>query len=235
MEFVSLASSSKGNCYILNDSRTRIMLEAGLSEREIKKRMHAAGAGNLADISAVLISHEHKDHSKSAVKLLDDGISVYASEGTAAGIGDDRIEAVKSKELFKIGTFDILPFDTFHNTPEPLGFLIQSRFTGERMLFAIDTVNLVYIIPGLDYIAIECNYVKSELERHTKLNEKVREHIKNTHLELGMLLKYLKKLDLSKVKKVYLMHLSTSNSSESKILQAFSSEFPALDVEICSA
>lgn len=235
MEFVSLASSSAGNCYILSDGATKIMLEAGLSEREIKRRMHDADLGRLADISAVLITHGHKDHSRAAVSLLNDGMKLYASEGTAAEIGDERLDIVRAKEPFGIGSFDVLPFDTFHNTSEPLGFLIRSRATGEKLLFAIDTVNLPYIVPGLDYIAVECNYVASVLAGHTSLNEKVRGHIMNTHFELGMLLKYLKKLDLSKVKKIYLLHLSAAHSNEALILQAFNDDFPMLDVEICAA
>lgn len=235
MEFVSLASSSAGNCYILSDGTEKIMLEAGLSEREIKKRIHEADLGKLADISAVLITHEHKDHSRAAVRLLNNGMKLYASEGTAYGIGDERIDIIRAKEPFDVGSFEVMPFDTFHNTPEPLGFLIRSRRTGERLLFAVDTVNLAYIIPKLDYIAIECNYAASMLARHTALNEKVRGHIINTHFELGAVIRYLKKLDLSRVKKIYLLHLSASNANEAVFLQAFGDEFPALDVEICAA
>ena len=233
MHFTSLASSSKGNCYIVSDGTTGLMLEAGLAEREIKKRVKAAGCGKLSDISGVLITHSHKDHSRACRQLLDNGMTVYTSQGTADEIGDERLEVVKHGELFSVGSFDIMPFDTFHNTREPLGYLIRSRRTREKLLFAIDTVNMCYIVPGLDYIAIECNYAAAELEKHTKLHDKVREHIMNTHLELGVLLKYLKKLDLSKVKKIYLMHLSGSHSSEAGILQAFAGAFPGLCVEIC--
>lgn len=232
MNFVSLASSSKGNCYVLSDGSTSIMLEAGLSDKDIKKRMLAKGL-KLSDMAAVLITHGHKDHSKACVKLLDSGMTVYASNGTADEVGDDRIETVAHMEAFRVGSFDVLAFDTFHNTKEPLGWLIRSRRTGEKLLFAIDTVNMVYIVPGLDYIAIECNYVAAELARHTKLHEKVKEHIVNTHLELDVLVTYLKKLDLSKVKRVYLLHLSSSHSNEATILQAFKTVFPKISVEIC--
>lgn len=232
MNFVSLASSSKGNCYVLNDGKTSIMLEAGMSDRDIKKRMLSKGL-KLSDMAAVLITHGHKDHSKACGKLLDSGMTVYASCGTAEEVGEDRIETVTHGELFRVGTFDILAFDTFHNTREPLGWLIQSRITKEKLLFAIDTVNMVYIVPKLDYIAIECNYVASELARHTHLHEKVKEHIVNTHMELGVLIRYLKKLDLSNVKRVYLMHLSASHSNEAMILQTFAETFPETVIEIC--
>lgn len=233
MRFISLASSSKGNCYIVSDGSTQLMIEAGISEREIKKRIAAAGCGKLSEISAALITHSHKDHSRACRQLLDNGMTVYASQGTADEIGDERPEIVKHGELFRVGSFDIMPFNTFHNTREPLGYLIKSRRTREKLLFAIDTVNMYCIVPELDYIAIECNYIESKLAGCTKLHDKVREHIANTHLELGTLLRYMKKLDLSKVKKVYLTHLSGSHSSEAGILQAFAEQFPELCVEIC--
>jgi phosphoribosyl 1,2-cyclic phosphodiesterase len=234
MDFVSLASSSKGNCYILSDGTTRIMIECGLSEREIKKRLHAANICALSDISAVLISHEHKDHSKSASQMLNTGISVYTSEGTADALCDKRFDIISAREEFSVGTFDILPFETYHNAAEPLGFLIRSRSTGERFLFAIDTVNMPYIVPNLDYIAIECNYVASELARHTQIVERVKKHVENAHFELSMVTKYLSKLDLSGVRQIWLMHLSATHSNEAVILQTFQEQFPHINIEICA-
>ena len=61
MIFTPLASSSHGNCYIVSDSTTTVLLECGIPFRRIKK-----GLGfDLSNIRACLVSHEHKDHSKS--------------------------------------------------------------------------------------------------------------------------------------------------------------------------
>jgi len=77
-----LASGSRGNSTIVSSSRTRILVDAGLSCRELFKRMHAVGE-NPATLDAILITHEHQDHvqgvSVTARKL---GIPVYFTEPT---------------------------------------------------------------------------------------------------------------------------------------------------------
>ena len=65
MTFTSLASSSRGNAYVVSDGETTLLLECGLSFRELQKRL---GYG-VADITACLVSHEHQDHAKAAAQL----------------------------------------------------------------------------------------------------------------------------------------------------------------------
>ena len=77
-----LASGSKGNCTVLSSSRTRILVDAGLSCREIFKRMAAAGE-DPHTLDAILITHEHQDHVQGlAVTARKLGIPVYFTEPT---------------------------------------------------------------------------------------------------------------------------------------------------------
>src|SRR5271170_6055242 len=82
MRMTVLASGSKGNCMVVSSSRTRILVDAGLSCRELFKRMRAAGE-DPATLDAILITHEHQDHvhglAATARKL---GIPVYFTEAT---------------------------------------------------------------------------------------------------------------------------------------------------------
>jgi phosphoribosyl 1,2-cyclic phosphodiesterase len=77
-----LASGSRGNSTLVSSSRTRILVDAGLSCRELFKRMKAAGE-DPTTLDAILITHEHQDHvqgvSVTARKL---GIPVYFTEPT---------------------------------------------------------------------------------------------------------------------------------------------------------
>jgi phosphoribosyl 1,2-cyclic phosphodiesterase len=77
-----LASGSKGNSAVVSSTRTRILVDAGMSCREILKRMQAAGE-DPGTLDAILITHEHQDHvqglSVTARKL---GIPVYFTEAT---------------------------------------------------------------------------------------------------------------------------------------------------------
>lgn len=230
MTFTSLASSSKGNAYVVSDGETTLLLECGLTIKELKKRL----GYNLAGITACLVSHEHNDHSKSVSQLLKLGIPVYMSEGTAISHKDDMglAKLVKASVSFEIGEFWIYPFNVFHNTAEPLGWIIHDKRTNETLLFAIDTVNMNIIAKNLDYIAIECNF-QNELLEKGNAPVLLTERIKRSHFELEKLIRYLKKLDLNKVQRIWLMHLSNKYTDESSILKRFGEEFPFIDVEIC--
>lgn len=81
------------------------------------------------------------------------------------------------------GTLDVLPFATFHDAAEPFGFLIRSRVDGEKLVFATDTVNLAYEFPGVNIVALECNYDDEILCRASRLPEKVRHRIRNSHIQ----------------------------------------------------
>ena len=210
MRFTALASSSAGNAYIVDDSETRILIECGISHRKLKQ----LSGFSLSQFAACLVSHEHKDHSKAVRELIKDGMQIYMSEGTADALETEGVSIVSALEQFNVGSLDIVPFTTFHDAAEPLGFLIKSRVDGDVLAFATDTVNLRYKFPGLNILAIEANYDKAILERCEKMPEKVRKRIQNSHMEIDTLCDYLKTLDLSNIRNVHLLHLSDATSHE---------------------
>ena len=82
MRMTVLASGSKGNSTVVATSRTRILVDAGLSCREILRRMHAAGE-DPRSLDAILITHEHQDHVQGVAVLARKlGIPVYFTEMT---------------------------------------------------------------------------------------------------------------------------------------------------------
>jgi phosphoribosyl 1,2-cyclic phosphodiesterase len=82
VRFTVLASGSKGNCTVVSGGRTRILVDAGLSCRELFKRMKLAGEDPAA-LDAILVTHEHQDHVNGlAVTARKLGIPVYFTEGT---------------------------------------------------------------------------------------------------------------------------------------------------------
>lgn len=215
MTFTSLASSSRGNCYVVSDGETAILLECGISFRRIKK-----GLGfDLSAIRACLVSHEHKDHAKSVMDLIKSGVEVFASEGTAEALDCTLITPVEAGAQFHVGSLEIMPFRTWHDAEEPLGFLIYSRVDGERLVFATDTVNLGHTFPGVNLLALEANYDKDILSRCEKMPEKVRYRVTNSHMEIGTLCQYLETLDLSACRTLYLLHLSNAASNEENFIE----------------
>lgn len=210
MRFTALASSSHGNAYIVDDQETRILLECGVSHRKLKQ----LSGFSLNQFAACLVSHEHKDHAKAVGELIKDGMTIYMSEGTADVLETDGVSLCAAMEQFNVGSLDIVPFTTFHDAAEPLGFLIKSRMDADVLAFATDTVNLRYRFPGLNILAIEANYDKAILERCEKMPEKVRKRITNSHMEIDTLCEYLRGLDLSACREIHLLHLSDATSHE---------------------
>ena len=222
MKFEALASSSSGNAYIVSDKDTRILLECGVSHKNLQK----LSGFSLSEFQACLVSHEHKDHAKSVDELISRGMPVYMSQGTAEALETDTVTLIEAMEQFNVGSFDIVPFTTFHDAREPLGFLIKSRVDGDVLAFATDTVNLRYKFPGLNILAIEANYDKSILERCERMPEKVRYRITNSHMEIDTLCDYLRSLDLSECREIHLLHLSDATSHEGHFINKVARAVP---------
>lgn len=222
MKFEALASSSSGNAYIVADEQTKILLECGIPHKKLQK----LSGFSLSEFKACLVTHEHKDHAKSVQELINRGMDVYMSYGTAQALETDLAKLIEDMEQFNIGSLDIVPFTTYHDAKEPLGFLIKSRIDGDVLAFATDTVNLRYQFPGLNILAIEANYDKTILAKCEKLPEKVRHRIENSHMEIDTLCDYLRSLDLSVCREIHLLHLSDATSHEEKFINKVKKAVP---------
>ena len=230
IKFQALASSSAGNAYVVSDEDTRILLECGVSHTKLQK----LSGFSLSEFQACLVSHEHKDHAKAVADLISRGMAVYMSPGTADALETDGVELIEHMEQFTVGSLDIVPFTTFHDAAEPLGFLIKSRVDGDVLAFATDTVNLRYQFPGLNILAIEANYDKAILERCEKMPEKVRYRITNSHMEIDTLCDYLRSLDLSQCREIHLLHLSDATSHEGHFINKVARAVPkGIEITAC--
>ena len=214
MIFKSLASSSHGNAYTVDDGETRILIECGISYKNLQK----LSGFSLSEFKACLVSHEHNDHAKSVQDLIERGMDVYMSFGTAEALEVEHAQIIEAMEQFRVGSLDIVPFSVFHDAKEPLGFLIKSREDGDILAFATDTVNLRYKFPGLNILAIEANFDRTVLERSEKLPEKTKDRITKTHMEIDVLCDYLRSLDLSECREIHLLHLSDAMSREREFI-----------------
>lgn len=228
MIFQSFASSSEGNAYLVSDGMTNILIECGITY----KKLQEACDFKLTSLHGVLVSHEHKDHSKCVEQLLKSGIPVYLSQGTARALELpekllDLATEMAAGEQFTVGTIDIMPFSTFHDAQEPLGFVMQSQVDGDIFAFATDTVNLPYNFPGVSILAVEANFQTSILERCERMPEKTRHRIANTHMEIDKLCECLRRMDLSRCREIYLLHLSSATSHEGQFIHKVERAVPA--------
>jgi phosphoribosyl 1,2-cyclic phosphodiesterase len=212
MDIKILGSSSKGNCYLLDDGSTKIMLECGVRFKDIQRGFDFA----LSDIEGCLITHEHGDHIKSLPDVLKAGVNCYMSPGTAdaTGVTHHRIKRVKMKDPFHIGTWKVLPFDVEHDVAEPTGYLLASKY-GHKVLFLTDTYYCRYRFNGITHLLLECNYSLPILDANIEMGitpRGMRKRLLKSHFSLENVIEFLKVNDLSKIEEIYLLHLSDSNS-----------------------
>lgn len=219
MKLKVLASGSKGNCYLIQGDNETIILECGIRYKQILEGLDF----NLENVVGCLVTHEHKDHSKSIEDLNKNGIDVYASKGTfiSLGIEHHRAKVIESEKLFKVGNFTIMPFETKHDAKEPLGFLINHKEIG-NLLFITDSYYCEYNFNNLNHILVECNYSKNILDENIEngvIPVSLRNRIVKSHFELNNVIDFLKSNDLSQVKNLLLIHLSSANSDSDYFIQ----------------
>lgn len=214
MKLTILGSSSSGNCYILHNDTEALIIELGVSFTDVK----VALKGKISKVTAAIVTHGHKDHSKYINACLDSAIPVYMSEGTYK-TSDIKINKepniIKALEQFKVGNFTILPFDTQHDCDEPLGFLIEHEQCG-KVLFATDTYYLKYKFSGLNNILIEANYdidILNEMTSIGEVHQVVRKRTVQSHMSIETTISTLLANDLSAINNVILIHLSSKQSN----------------------
>jgi len=218
LEFKSFASGSAGNMYTVSDGTTKIMIEAGITIKRIKQALDF----KVSDVSAVLLSHSHGDHSKSIKDMVKLGVDCYMPLATAEELNIDsrRIKPIKAGKSISIGSLKVYPFEAQHDV-ECYGYLILNE-SGERLLFLTDSYYCKYTFKGLTHIAVEANYSKSILDKN--IDEGItprimRKRLIKSHFSLENVLEFLKANDLSKVQEIHLLHLSDSNSDEALFKQ----------------
>lgn len=213
IEIKALASSSRGNAYYISDGVTPLLVECGLSFRQIQRGIGFSVSG----LAGCLVTHEHKDHSKAAADLMKAGVEVYATNGTIdmLKLSGHRLTAVEALKQFQVGSWYILPFDTQHDAAEPVAYLLQSMASGVKLLYATDTYYIKYRFKGLTHLMIEANYAEdllSENVRKGALHPAMKKRIRRSHFSLGNVKEFLKANDLSQVREIWLIHLSDGNS-----------------------
>lgn len=215
MELIVLGSSSSGNCYLLKNKNECLVIEAGISFKEVKKAL----IFNIKKIVGILVTHAHMDHSKFLNDYLKCGIDVYSSKGTydSLSIPNNALcHTANAQGHIKFGGFTIKSFDVQHDANEPLGFFIHHKEMG-NMIFATDTYYIKYRFSKINHFLIECNYQQSILDSNCAsgiINESLRNRTMKSHFELENVKKFLKQNVSNETKNIVLLHLSDRNSDE---------------------
>jgi phosphoribosyl 1,2-cyclic phosphodiesterase len=167
-----LASGSQGNCAFVASTRTRILVDAGISCRETFKRMKALGE-DPRSLSAILITHEHSDHVYGLAMLAKKlRIPVFMTGATHAAWARalrnengerpqlEKLERFESGHRFQVGDIEVKPFTIPHDAADPVGFTF--RVEGTKVGVATDLgylpVNVRDHLRGSDVLIMESNH-----------------------------------------------------------------------------
>lgn len=220
-----LASSSLGNAYIVSDGETSILLDAGIPYKELQVKSNF----KTNEVVACFVSHEHSDHSRAAKDLLKSAIDVYALPETLSALNvseHHRTHPVEPLKPIAINTFEIMAITMHHDCP-CVGYMVYSKSTGERLFFATDTYKITVNPQSVDYLILEINYQKeivNNLVNDGVMDSNIRARLLFSHFELSKALNWLKKIDKSRLKRIYIAHLSNGHSNAETIKKAVIAE-----------
>lgn len=235
MKLKILGSSSRGNCYLLQTPTGTLILDAGIRFKDIQRALDF----NLSRVFGCLVTHSHMDHCKGAVDVMRAGIDTYMTLDTATTIKTEghRLNIIRVGKQFNVGDFTVLPFPAEHDCPGAVGYLIQYKPTGEKLLFATDTYYIRHRFAGLNYILIECNYCKDTLDANIEaglIPLSLKNRLIESHFSLENVKGFLAANDLRAVKKIVLIHLSDGNANAAQMISEIH-DLTKKDTEIAEA
>lgn len=133
MELCVLGSGSSGNCIYIAAGATRLLIDAGLSLRALRARLKTL-ACDVADLAAVLVTHEHSDHCLGlpALARANPALRLLANEGTAAGVeqatrnsGALSWDIFETGAAFEIGALRVQSFSVPHDAGDPVACVLD--------------------------------------------------------------------------------------------------------------
>jgi len=211
MEIKCLASSSKGNCYVIDDGVSSIMLDCGIQWKKIQQLLNF----KTSDLSGCLISHSHGDHVSGVKDAIKSSIDCYMSGATAKeiNVSGHRVKIIQPLKQFKIGSWTILPFPLEHDVFN-LGYLLSNGT--EKILYITDTYYCRYKFDGVTHLLIECNHSYVILDQRAadgSVPLPMINRLMKSHFSLENVKKFILANDMSQVREIYLIHLSDGNSN----------------------
>lgn len=165
MKVITFASGSSGNCTLVQDGDTNILIDAGISMRRIRQALSRQGL-RPEDLQGILVTHEHTDHiSGLPMMVKHHGLPVFAPRTVANRIlwsvtgVDEYLHPIATEEPFSLGNLRITAFSTSHDTEQSVGYRIEGS---ARLGYCTDTgcvtTGMQEYLPGCDAVVLEANH-----------------------------------------------------------------------------
>jgi len=222
-----LASGSSGNCFYVSEGKNSVLVDAGISCRQIAERLRMINKST-EDIDAIFITHEHSDHVRGAdVFARAFNVPLFATEKTLQSCflcsDDARINRIKNNESVNIGKLRISAFSKPHKASDPVFFRIE----GSKKLSIITDLgypckNAQDAVSDSDFVCLESNHDIGMLENGPypyylkKWIKSDSGHLSNRQSSLCVL-EYARR----KLKNLMISHLSEINNTPRIALSSF--------------
>jgi phosphoribosyl 1,2-cyclic phosphodiesterase len=227
--FASLGSGSRGNGTVVEIGGERILVDCGFTVRQAERRLARIGL-KAADLTAVLVTHEHSDHSSGVAALAYKyALPVYGSFGTLGSAGARGVTlhgtAVNAHAPFRVGSVEVQPVVVPHDAREPTQFVFRHERAQIGVISDLGCVTPFVIehFQGLDGLLMEANYDTDMLVRG-RYPERVKRRIAS---DLGHLSNEQAAAFLDLVAhpglRVVIGHVSEENNHPDLLAETFSS------------
>jgi phosphoribosyl 1,2-cyclic phosphodiesterase len=222
VRFASLASGSSGNCLVAEADRTVVLIDCGLSLTETERRLARLGL-EPAQVSAILVTHEHSDHAAGSFEFAAaHRVTVYLTHGTLAALKAEGkaldgvcCSMVNGRQSYFIDGMQLTPFTVPHDAREPVQYVLSDGAARLGVItdIGISTPHVEKMLSGLDALVLECNY-DHDLLWNGGYPRWLKERIAGPfgHLDNRESERLLSAVDRSKLKHVIGAHLSQQNN-----------------------
>ena len=223
-----LASGSSGNCTIVHYGNQAVMIDAGLSGREMQRRFRQCRCLEGIEIQGILVTHEHTDHIsglRTCSEKLEAPISATANCARTIRAKDSKIKQMATFAAggsFDIGPFSVTSFSIPHDANDPVAFIITVN--EQRIGIATDvgyvSSTVEYRLNGCDALVLESNHDINMLvasARPWSLKQRIMG--RNGHLSNDSSAQLLEKIISPNTRKIVLAHLSHECNTQEKALE----------------
>ena len=241
LSITSLNSGSNGNCYYIGNSTEAVLIDAGISCREIEKRMKRLGLF-IDKIKAVFVSHEHTDHI-SGVRMFTKKykIPVYITtptlRHTRLKLEKKLIRPFEAYEPIVIGELSVTPFPKFHDAADPYSFIIDCKKIKVGVFTDIGTPckELIKHFKKCHAVFLETNYDEQMLEEGSYpyfLKNRIRGGL--GHLSNKQALELFTAHKPPFLSHLFLSHLSKNNNSPMLVEKLFNGQAGNVKIIVAS-
>jgi phosphoribosyl 1,2-cyclic phosphodiesterase len=227
MRFAVLGSGSGGNAAVIECDGLRLMIDAGLSAKQLSLRLRQIGV-EPASLSGILLTHEHGDHVRGLkIFLKQNPLPVFTTAATARVVREMGIEGgiwkfFEAGQVFAIDHIAVEAIAIQHDAVDPVGFVIghESRRFGFISDAGFVTRSMAERLRNLDGIFVEANYDESLLEADSKRPWSIKQRISSRHGHLSnqQVTELIKDISHPTLKRIVLGHLSSDCNTPEKIL-----------------